>query len=250
MKNIIIFAVVVLGGYLAWNNLPGLRDQVTKAANKYGGWTEEARKNDPVGFIEHATEQLQKDIEGFEEAKAALVSSKKKSEAKVEEYRDEQADAKNLANAIKEQFKTAEESGSWPITIGGDTYERAQAINLVNNLLMTQKNAGARMADYEKVLATIDAKSADLTARISESKFNVEKLESQKELVKVDNLSAEADALLAKVNDLVEGNSKVAEEPAQTYEELVEKLSKQAKADEEASAADEANAAALDFLNG
>lgn len=249
MKNIIIFVVVVAGAYFAWNNLPGLRDQVTKAANKYGGWTEEARKSDPVGFIEHATEQLEKDIKQFEAAKTALVSNKKSSEAKLEEYRNEQASAKELAASIKELYKTAEETGAWPITISGKPYERAQAIALVNDILMTQKNAGARMADYAQVLASIEAKSAELTTRISESKFNVEKLAAQRELVKVDSLSAEADQLLAKVNDLVEGNSKLADEPALTYEELVKDLAKQAKVDEKAAADDAATSAALDFLN-
>ncbi|QDV05942.1 hypothetical protein Poly30_14450 [Planctomycetes bacterium Poly30] len=249
MKNIIIFVVVVAGAYFAWNNLPGLRDQVTKAANKYGGWTEEARKSDPVGFIEHATEQLEKDIKEFEAAKTALVSNKKSSEAKLEEYRDEQATSMGLANSIKEQYKIAEETGNWPITVAGKSYDRTAAITLVNNLLATSKNAAARMTDYEQVLAAIDLKSAELTGRISESKFNVEKLAAQKELVKIDSLSAEADMLLAKVNDLVEGNSKLAEEPALTYEDLVKDLTKQAKAEEKAAASDAANSAALDFLN-
>ena len=250
MKNIIILVVVVVGAYFAWNNLPGLRDQVTKAANKYGGWTEEARKSNPVGFIEHAIEQLDKDVSGFESSKSGLLESKKSSEAKLEEYRNEEAQAGELANAIKEQFKTAEETSSWPITISGKPYDKSQAITLVNDILMTKKNAGARLADYQKVLSTIDARASDLSARISESKFNKDRLLAQKDLVKVDNLSAEADELLAKVNELVEGNSQLNDEPALTFEDLVKDIGKQAKVDEKTAAEAAANSTALDFLNG
>jgi len=88
MKNLIIFVVVVAGAYFAWNNLPGLRDKVTQAANKYGGWTEEARKNDPVGYIEHAIKELDKDVVDFTAASAKLKEAQASSQAKLEEYRD------------------------------------------------------------------------------------------------------------------------------------------------------------------
>ncbi len=250
MKNIIIFVVVVAGAYFAWNNLPGLRDKVTKAANKYGGWTEEARKSDPVGFIEHAIEQLDKDVEGFESAKAAMLENKKSSEAKLEEYRNEEAQATELANAIKVQFKTAEDTNGWPITISGKPYDKSQAITLVNDILMTKKNASARMVDYQGVLNTIDTRAAELSTRISESKFSKDELLAKKDIVKVDNLSNETDLLLAKVNDLVEGNSKLTDEPSLTFEDLVKDIGKQAKVDEEAAKEAEATSAALDFLNG
>ena len=73
---------------------------------------------------------------------------------------------------------------------------------------------------------------------------------AQKDLVKVDSLSAEADQLLAKVNELVEGNDAISEKPPETYDELVNNITKQAKVDEKAAKEAEANSAALDFLNG
>ncbi|MFT5732336.1 MAG: phage shock protein A [Planctomycetota bacterium] len=249
MKNIIIFVVVVAGAFLAWNNLPGLRDKVTKTANEYGGWTEEARKGDPVGFIEHAISELEGDITEFKETQTALVATKKENEDKLEEYRDEQADAKTFASAIKEQFKTAEETQGWPITLAGKKYQRTDAITLVNSLLATDRDAGALMAKYEQVITMIDAKSIELRSRIDQSEFNVKELAAQKQLVKADSLSAEADSLLAKVNDLVEGNSKVVDGPAVNYDDFLKDVTKQAKVEEKAAETDAATAAALEFLN-
>ena len=250
MKNIIIFVVVVAGAYFAWNNLPGLRDQVTKAANKYGGWTEEARKSDPVGFIEHAIKTLDNDVAEFTQSKADLVAAKKSNEAKLEEFRDEQATAAEFAASIKEQFKTANETDGWPITINGESYDKSQVITTVNNLLKTQAEAGARMVDYQGILTAIDTRASQLSSRIEDSKFNKEALIAKKEMVKVDNLSAETDALLAKVNDLVEGNQKLADEgPPMTLEGLTASKDKTAKVEETAAAKAAADSAALDFLN-
>lgn len=249
MKNLIIFVVVVAGAYFAWNNLPGLRDKVTQAANKYGGWSEEARKNDPVGYIEYAIKALDKDVAQFTEANTKLKEAKASNEARLEEQRDKAAQANDLANAIKEQYKSAKENNAWPITVAGNEYTETAAVDLVGNLLQTKTTATALMADYEGVLATINKKTSELTQRISDSKFNKEKLMAQKELVKVDNLSTEADELLAKVNDLVEGNSKVAEGPAMTFDDLMKDIDKQAKANAEAAEAEASDSEARSWLD-
>ncbi len=251
MKNLIIFVVVVAGAYFAWNNIPGLRTQVTQAANKYGGWSEEDRKNDPEGYIKHAITQLEGDITDFEGAKKGLLETKKSSEAMVEKHRDDLAKAKMVADTIKEQYKSAEETDGWPITFAGDSYDKSQAITTVNNLLREQKESGSLLSKYEIVVADIDKKLGEVSERIADSKFNVESLTAQLELVKVDKLTSDADALLAKVNDLVEGNSRLAEEsgPAQTFDEIAKNLEKQAKAAKAEAEEAAANSAALDFLN-
>jgi phage shock protein A len=251
MKNIIIFVVVVAGAYFAWNNLPGLRDQVTKAANKYGGWTEEARKSDPVGYIDYAIKQLDGSVAEFNESKDGLMAAKKTSEAKLEEARDTQAKATEFAGAVREQYKIAEETDGWPISVNGATYKKSEAVALVNNLLREKTEKGALMVQYQGILTQIEASSADLSARIADSKFSKEKLIAQKEFVKVGNLSAEADELLAKVNDLVEGNEKLSQEgPPTTYEDFAKNMDKVTEMEAKEAIETEANSAALDFLNG
>ena len=64
-------------------------------------------------------------------------------------------------------------------------------------------------------------------------------------MVKVDKLSTETDELLAQVNELVEGNTRVAEDPVRSVDELLQAAAEQAAANEKAAEP----AAALDFLN-
>ncbi|MEM9802125.1 MAG: hypothetical protein AAGA20_17505 [Planctomycetota bacterium] len=245
MKYLIVIALIAAGGYLAWQNLPGLRNTVTQAANQYGGWTEEARRNDPVGFMQHAQDELRSDIKGFEEARDELATNKTNAEANLERFRNEETAASEAANALRELYKSANESNSWPIEWMGQSYSREKLVEQVDQLLADKSNATERQADYQKVLDKVEATRTELRARINDSETALDRLAAQEAMIKVDKLTAEADELLAQVNELVEENAKVAADPVRTVDELVAEAAKQA----EAKAASEAVSAAQDFLD-
>lgn len=245
MKQLIIVAVVAIVGVLAWQNLPGLRNKITKAANEYGGWTEEARRDDPVGFIQHAQKELQADIVQFEEARDSLDQNKLDAEKQLEAFRDEEQAATELASTMRELYKGAEENNAWPVTYLGEEYSREKLIEQVDDLLAAEKNARERQADYQKVIDKVELTRVELRTRINDSNVALDKLKAQEAMVKVDKLSKETDELLAQVNELVEGNTRVAEDPVRSVDELLQAAADQAAAEEKATEP----SAALDFLN-
>ena len=245
MKYIVILAVVAAAGIFAWNKFPGLRTSISQAANEYGGWTEEARQKDPVGFIQHAQKALQNDIAEFEEARQSLDKNKGDAEARLEEFRDDEVAATELANTMRELFKTADADGSWPVTYLDREYSRTDLVEQVEELLATKANAIERQADYQRVIDKVELTRIELRSRISDSKMALDKLAAQEAMVKVDRLSTEADALLAQVNELVEGNTRVAADPVRSVDELLQAAADQASAETKASEP----TAAMDFLN-
>ncbi|MEM9382888.1 MAG: hypothetical protein AAGB93_23255 [Planctomycetota bacterium] len=245
MKTIVIVAVVAIAGFLAWQNFPGLRTSISKAANEYGGWTEEARRNDPVGFIQHAQKELAGDIEQFEEARASLDVNKRNAETQLDKFRNDEANATELANKFKSLFQTAEASGTWPVDYLGESYDRQALIDQVDDLLAEKANATKLQAQYLEVITKVDLTRDALRDRISESNFKLKELEAQEAIVKVDKLTTDSEELLAQVNELVEGNTKVAADPVRSIDELLKAADKQASA----AAKEDAPSAALDFLN-
>ena len=111
-------------------------------------------------------------------------------------------------------------------------------------LLATKANAIERQADYQRVIDKVELTRIELRSRISDSKMALDKLAAQEAMVKVDRLSTEADALLAQVNELVEGNTRVAKDPVRSVDELLQAAAEQAEA-----AKGPEPSAALDFLN-
>ena len=45
--HVLVAIVLVLVGWFAWRNLPGVRTRVENTVEEYGGWTQEARESDP-----------------------------------------------------------------------------------------------------------------------------------------------------------------------------------------------------------
>ena len=81
MKHLVILALVAVGGYLAYQNFPGLRTAAQNKLDEFQSWSEEDRKNDPVGVIEYAKGQLEKNIAKFQSAVGQVDENKTKNEA-------------------------------------------------------------------------------------------------------------------------------------------------------------------------
>ncbi|MEM6567233.1 MAG: hypothetical protein AAF957_02420 [Planctomycetota bacterium] len=249
MKSIVIVAIVAVAGFLAWQNFPGLRTSISKAANEYGGWTEEARKEDPVGFIQHAQKKLAADIEKFEEARDSLDENKRNAETQLESFRNDEANADQLANKFRDLYQDAEASGAWPVDYLGQSYNREALIQQVTDLRTTQTNATELQAKYVEVITKVELTREELRDRISKSKFQLQRLEAEEAIVKVEKLTSDTEELLAQVNELVEGNSRIAEDPVRTVAELLDAAEKQASAEEKTAASTGASSDTMDFLN-
>lgn len=250
MKNIIILAVVVLGGFLAWQYLPGLRTAVEGKITEYGGWTEEAREKDPVGFVEHAQKKLRENIETFEEVQDDLAENKKKAEDKLEEFSNKESAATEIANQMKELYTSAEATDAWPVTYNGNEYDRTELVDQVKEVLAEKKNAVARQTEYADALEKIDQRRSEIRDRISASNAKIDQLESQKLTLKTEKLTASSEEMLAQVNELVEGTTKIAEDPVRSLDELMAAAAKNEEAANEEAEVNERNAEALEFLNG
>ncbi len=246
MKNLVLIALIAVGGFLAWQYLPGLRASVSAKINEYGGWTEAARQSDPVGFIQFARTELEKDIVEFEKAQGELATLRKENEAKLEEYRNLEQTSTTLANQARELYKAAEETGSWPVTLVDLEYDRTKLVAQVDSLLTDKAEAVKLQSKYAEVLDKIEEKASQLRSRLADSRSAVSELEAQESMMKVEKNFEETDARLAKVNALVEGNSKVADDPIRSTQEFAEAMEKEAKAAEKKVE----SAQALDFLNG
>lgn len=210
MKPKFLLFVVIIAAFVAYQKMPGLKARAENFVNEYGGWTPEAIDKDPAGFIAHAQKQLQSNITTFEQSKTALLDSKRTADTKLAEFRKSLESADALAADFKARFQAAKAGGGFPIEVIGGKYSEADAIKQVELLLAEKSNAQKRIEDYTKILAAVETKRSQLTDRISQSRAKLDELVAQEQMVKLDQLTGEADKLLAQVNSVVEDNGKLA----------------------------------------
>lgn len=206
MKYVLIAIAAVVVGWLAWTQLPGLRTKVSGKVDEYGGWTEEARREDPVGFLTYAEEKLAKDIEAFRQSRETLAEAKANAEAERARNEGLLDAADELAGGFREAYRTAETAGSWPVEVQGAGYTRAALIEQVESILGERATYAKVIDIYANVIVSADEQRKELRDRIQSSEATLVELRAQKELVRVNKLTAEADELLAQVDALIDGN--------------------------------------------
>ncbi|MEO1699859.1 MAG: hypothetical protein AAFU73_21425 [Planctomycetota bacterium] len=213
MKQLVILALVAVGGYLAYQNFPGLRTAAQNKLDEFQSWSEEDRKNDPVGFIEYAKGQLEKNIAKFQSAVGQVDENKTKNEATLADFLAKQQRGQEWIEEAKTVFRAMNEEGggTWPIEFRGREYADETAfLNQVGVIRHETTAAGERAAEYERLVDAANQQRTTIQMRVADMRTAMDKLDAQKATIQQASLTDAADAVLADVGELVEGTTKMA----------------------------------------
>jgi hypothetical protein len=219
----IVIAVIIIGA-VAYFALPGFRSKVDSTYDKHFGWTPDARKKDPVGFIDYSIQKLGENITKFEEARTSLRVQQGKLEDLKRTNSEKIAFAEKLLATLKAGYKEATGEGGrgWPITVGGKSYTEADLKTQVSMSLAEKSGYEKIVTQAETGVGVAEKRMRELVTRISESKSKRSLLEAQRALVEVNKLSADTEKLLSEVNDvLVENAAAMETSGPQTIDELM-----------------------------
>jgi phage shock protein A len=239
----LVLAIAALGTG-AYFLFPGFRAKVDKEYAKIGEWTPEARRNDPVGYIEYSITKLNDNIGKFEDARAELVASKTRLEQDRKKNRDRLDFAEKSLGEFKKRFAEVKEGkAKWPVEIAAKPYSEAELRNQVSLMLTEKEGFNALSKQHDTALANADKYLNDLVARITDSKGKLSILQSQKEIVKISKLTAETEKTLNDVQDVLVRNEALASgHIVRSVDELMKESG--------AAAAPSANPQVEAFLNG
>ncbi len=216
-----VFAVAVLGA-IAYFALPGFRTKVDKTYDKHFGWNAEARRSDPVGFIEYSIEKLTANIDKFTEARSNLQLQQAKLADMKRENDGKVAFAEKQLEAFKGAYQVAGAGKGWPASVAGKSYSEADLKSQVKVLLSQKAGYQGIVTQLDAGIATSDKRVMELMNHINDSKAKLSLLKAQKELVKANQLTAETEKLLTEVNDILIANEAPAQKsPVRTVEEMM-----------------------------
>lgn len=213
---------IVLLGIVAYFAFPGLRAKVDKSYDEHFGWNAEARRKDPVGFMEYSIKRLGENITKFEEARGNLRVAQQKLEDMKRDNSGKLAFADKQLGEFKAAYKLATGGKGWPVAMAGRNYNEGELKQQVTLLLSEKGSLEKMVAQIETSIATADKRGLELVNRISESKSKKGILETQKELVKVGQLTAESEKLLSEVNEVLIANEAMEQKTSvRTIDELM-----------------------------
>jgi phage shock protein A len=228
IRLVLGIVVIIVLGVLAWQYLPGCRQHAKDAYRKYGGWTDAARREDPVGFIEYAEQKLNENLMAFRDTQASLAGSRKLVEDGRAHAVEMAAKADELAGKFRDAFRAAEGVGGYPVTVAGAQYTRDELLEQVRLTLTEGRNYRDIIRDYEAAGAAVDEKGKELVTQIADTKAALAQLPARKDIARVNELAANTSELLQQVKDLLDQNEEVlSSSPVRTVEELTRSAGKQ-----------------------
>lgn len=248
--KIVIPAALVLGGLAVWQFSPSARGKVRNVFEDFGAWTEEARKDDPLGYMDFAIKRLKEDESKFSEAKGSLASAKKKAETRKDEFTTKHENAIELADLLKSTFQGAEAGSGYPVDFRGDSYTRDQLVSQVTLILAERDAYDGAIQAFTTELTRLEEASTGLSARMITIKGNITNLESQRSVLEVQQLTSDIEEIMSQVQELIVENDEeiktLDDGPVRSLDELFEATDPEKAQDAEPTGGD----AALLFLEG
>ena len=149
MKTWVILGVVIIVAVVAWRTLPGLRTRATGAMGKVGGWSEEARQADPLGFMDYAEKHLNKHMTQLKDARRNMQEALQRIDKESQRNGALLDSAYTLAGDFREAYREAATAG-YPVDVAGGTYSRESLIEQVRLVMMQATNYDKAIKDLER----------------------------------------------------------------------------------------------------
>lgn len=220
MKKLTVSALIALAsaGSGLYSFSPSVRLEVERQIGAVSDWSEEARLEYPVEFIEHVKVELEVDLTELEETRKALQVE---ATTLADEHKQQTAFLAQ-SHAMAEDFRAAYRQGEFPATIRDAAYTESDIRAQVRSLLAEADAYEANVSRIDAIREEAQKRAEELTVRIEQTHAELAALGAQRELLRTRKLTEDGAALLAQVDELMHGNEEVIEHinPVRSVREL------------------------------
>ena len=214
--------VVVLAGAAGVAN-PALRTQVYRQWYAVRGWTEEARRKDPVGFALYAERRLKDDLKVMKETRRELAAEVGQLSQEKREQQALSDQARQLAEDFRAKYQSASTDGGFPIEVRNAAYTEPEAKAQVSMLLAEAEGYEQALGELTAVREDAESKLEELVVGINATETQLAALSTKRELLRARQLTSEGEQLLAQVDELMTGNTQLIEgNPVRPLRELLD----------------------------
>lgn len=236
-RILVVLIIAAFCGVAVWHFAPGFRHRAVDAYQKYGGWTEEARAADPVGFIDYAEGKLRGHLTDMQRTTQDLAKAREQLRQAMDKTRASAEAADQMAESFRAAYRKAEADSSYPAYLEGRDYDQAKLIEQVRLILQQRSDGQQALVQLEQTAQKAAQRETDLLAQTARIKAALEMLPAQRAIAEAHELTGETEKTWAEVNDLIGRNeTMLTGSPVRTVDELLR--DRQAKPDTAAGAVD------------
>lgn len=188
---------------------PAMRATVETQSREWLGWTEEARRADPVGFTNYVERKLKSDAASFQKCRRELTHGSDQLSGKLREqeaYRDQ---ARKFAEEFRLAFQAARHSGSFPTTVRNAAYSDEQMVAQVSLLLAEADGFDGTVRRLNQIRQQAATRLQEVVVRLNATEAQLAAIDAQRGLLRSRELTTEGETLIAQVDELLDVNHTV-----------------------------------------
>jgi chromosome segregation ATPase len=223
ISNLIIIGIVVAAGVYFF--APGLWTEAEKKYRETAGWTEEAKRSQPIRYLTHTLDQTKTEFNKID----GYIGEHQVNIRKLSKDRDQsqtKADAATgLLAEMKEIYKAAKiGEKSWPVDFRGAAYNEQQ-FNTQLETLWNEKKTYSNVAS--KLTGQVDKlskKLGDIRKAKAEYNAKISSMEADLAIARANVGSSDIDDIISKADDVmafVDATSADFGTPMRTIDELM-----------------------------
>lgn len=213
---VLVVSCIAAGGGIRL--FPGVRVAVASKVEALTSWTEDARRQNPEGYVDHVREQLKDDIAAMRDARGKLRNQM----ALLSEQYQELAEKRQFAETQAREFRRLYHAGTFPVVHLSAIYDDEASVERQVAQLLAELDGHATSLDgVGRLKAEAEDKLRELTVQINSSESELAMLGVKRELLATRALANEGKEMLSHVDALLNQNQQViTQDYARSIEEL------------------------------
>ncbi len=151
MKAAILIALALFAIYAF---APKLWTQGESILRDHLSWTEEAKRKDPVGYLNYARRRLEANIAKMEDIAGKLEDRIQRLQQEARKSKNHQGKYKTLLYRGRAIYMNAEKSSRYPVEFVSARYKREELVAQLRILFQRHTRAKQQIADMERAYTT------------------------------------------------------------------------------------------------
>jgi phage shock protein A len=194
---------------------PEFRTEVDRCWYDWTGWTEEARQNDPDGFMRYAERRLRADLATLEDTRQGLRRGLAEVQREHTKQTAQLEHADGTARLLRDAYRQADEVDAFPVEVRGEAFTRDQVERRVGTLLAEAESCRASLEHLAAIRQQAEDKLEALSVQIDGTQAQLASMGVRREMVRAQLLSEQDQQVVAEVAGLMNANqATIAEPPA------------------------------------
>lgn len=202
-----VILVIILSLVLIYGFAPGLWEKAESFYRKNLGWTEEAIRNNPVGYLKYAREKLQNDLSKLQNIIKDLEVQSIRMQRYADKLAEDQGKYEELLNRVKNLYNTAEANpqNGYPVKFAGASYAKDEFLTQIKILLNKNKNAKQQLVNLQNASERMRNALTEMHSKYARAKGALESIDTTIVIAKANEISAEVKTSMDQIAAVQQG---------------------------------------------